>query len=156
MLGKIEGRRRRGQQRMRRLDDITDSMDMGLSGLQKLVMDREAWCVAVNGAAKSQTLLSNWTELNWCEELTHLKRPWYWERLKVGGEGDDRGWYGWMASPTQRIWVWVNSGSWWWTGRHGMLQSMRSQRVSWLRDSTKLIKKAPYWRWFNWGILSHI
>ena len=58
-----------------------------------------------------------------------LKRPWCWERLKVGGEGDDRGWDGWMVSPTQWTWVWVDSGSWWWTGRPGMLQSMGSQRV---------------------------
>ena len=65
----------------------------------------------------------------WCEELTHWKRPWCWERLKTGGEGDDRGWDGWMASPTHWTWVWVNSGSWWWTGRPGMLQSMGSQRV---------------------------
>ena len=69
------------------------------------------------------------TLATWCEELTHLKRPWFWERLKVGGKGDDRGWDGWMASPTQWTWVWVNSGSWWWTGRPGVLQSMGSQRV---------------------------
>ena len=50
---------------------------------------------------------------NWCKELTHLKRPWCWERLKAGGEGDDRGWDGWMASPTWRTWVWVSSRSWW-------------------------------------------
>ena len=58
-----------------------------------------------------------------------LKRPWCWERLKAGGEGDDRGWDGWMASPTWWTWVWVSSGSSWWTGKPGMLQSMGSQRV---------------------------
>ena len=65
----------------------------------------------------------------WCEELTHLKRPWCWKRLKAGGEGDDRGWDGWMASPTRWTWVWGSPRSWWWTGRPGMLQSMGSQRV---------------------------
>ena len=68
------------------------------------------------------------TLATWCEELAHLKRPWCWERLKAGGKGDDRGWDGWMASPTQWTWVWVNSRSWWWTGRPGM-QSMGLQRV---------------------------
>ena len=65
----------------------------------------------------------------WCEELTHWKRPWCWERLKAGGEGDDRGWGGWMASLTQQTWVWASSQSWWWTGEPGVLQSMGSQRV---------------------------
>ena len=59
------------------------------------------------------------TLATWCEQLTHLKRPWCWERLRAGGEGDDRGWDGWMASLTQWTWVWVNSGSWWGTGRPG-------------------------------------
>ena len=70
----------------------------------------------------------------WCEELTHWKRPWLWERLKAGGEGDDRGWDGWMASPTQWTWVWVNSRSWWWTGRPGVLQSMGRKEL----DTTEL------------------
>ena len=57
------------------------------------------------------------------------KDPDAWERLKAGGEGGDRGWDGWMASPTQWTWVWVSFGSWWWTGKPGMLQTMGSQRV---------------------------
>ena len=64
-----------------------------------------------------------------CEELTHWKRPWCWEGVGAGGEGDDRGWDGWMASPTWWAWVWVKSGSWWWTGRPGVLQFIGSQRV---------------------------
>ena len=67
------------------------------------------WCWSWN----SDTLAT------WCEELTHLKRPWCWGRLKAEGEGDDRGWDGWMAAPTQWTWVWVNYWSWWWTRRRG-------------------------------------
>ena len=65
----------------------------------------------------------------WCEELTHLKRPGCWKRLKAGGEGADRGWDGWMAPPTRWTWVWASSGSWWWIGKTGVLQSIGLQRV---------------------------
>ena len=89
------------------------------------------WCWSWN----SNTLST------WCKELTHWKRP--FKRLKAGGEEDDRGWDSWMAPPTWWIWVWVNSGSWWWTGKPGMLQSMGLQRVghawaelSWLTQHT--------------------
>ena len=94
--------------------------------LQDLNIHWKDWCWSWN----SNTLAS------WCEELTHLKRPWCWERLRAGREEDDRGWDGWMASPTQWTWVWVNSRIWWWTGRTGMLQSMESQRVAhdWATD----------------------
>ena len=58
-----------------------------------------------------------------------LEKTWCWETLRAGGEGDERGWNGWMASPTQRTWIWVNSRSWWWTGRLGMLRFMGLERV---------------------------
>ena len=78
-----------------------------------------------------------------CEELTHWKRLWCWEGLGAGGEGDNRGWDGWIASLTRWTWVWVNSRRWWWTGRPGMLRFMGSQRVGhdW---ATEL-------NWLNWG-----
>ena len=69
------------------------------------------------------------TLATWCEELAHWKRPWCWERLKAEGEGENRGGDGWMASLTWWTWVSASSGSRWWTGRPGVLQSMGSQRV---------------------------
>ena len=93
-------------------------------------------------------LLSHWkdwcwrwnsnTLATWGEELTHLKRPWCWERLRAGGEGDDRGWDGWMASPTRWTWIWLNSGSWmdreaWCAAVHGVTKSW-----TWLSNWTEL------------------
>ena len=90
------------------------------------------------------------TLATWCKKLTHLKRPWCWERLRAGGEGDDRGWDGWMASPTQWTWVWVNSRSWWWTGRPGVLWSMGLQRVG--HDSVTELNwtELPILPWTRW------
>ena len=68
--------------------------------------------------------------------LKQKLRPWCWERLKAGGEGDHRGWEGWMASPTQWTWVWTSSGSWWRTGKPSLLQCMRLQSWTWLRNFT--------------------
>ena len=65
----------------------------------------------------------------WCKEQTHWKKPWCWERLKVGGRREDRGWDEWMVSLTWRTWVWASFGSWWWTGSPGMLESMGLQGV---------------------------
>ena len=83
----------------------------------------QSWIFIGRTDAEAETLAT------WSEELTHWKRPWCWERFKAGGEVDGRGWDGWMASPTRWTWVWASSGSWWWTGKPGMLQPTGSQRV---------------------------
>ena len=81
----------------------------------------QSWVLVGRTDVEAETLN---TLATWCEELTHLKRPWCWERLKAGGEGDNRGWDGGMTSLTQWTWVWVDSGSWWWTRRPGVLRFM--------------------------------
>ena len=78
------------------------------------------------------------TLATWCKELTPWKRPWFWERLKAGGWGNNRGWDGWMASLTQWTWVWASSGSWWWTGKPDVLQSMEQQSQTRLSNSAEL------------------
>ena len=87
------------------------------------------WCWSWN----SNTLATS------CDELTHWKRPWCWERLKAGGEGDNKGWDGWMASPTQWSWVWVNSGTWRWTGKPGLCCSPWGHKES---DTTEQLNWA--------------
>ena len=88
------------------------------------------WCWSWN----SNTLTT------WCKQLTHLKRPWCWERLTAGAERDDRRWDVWMAPPTQWTWVWASSGKWWRTGKPGVLQSMGLQRVghNWATEQQQL------------------
>ena len=103
------------------LESHLDSKEIQPVHLKELVLNIhwKDWCWNWN----SNTLAT------WYEELTHWKRPWCGERLKEGGKGDDRGWDGWMASSIRWTRVWVNSWSWWLTGRPGVLQCMGSQRV---------------------------
>ena len=103
----------------------------------------ELWCwrrlLRVPWTARRSVLGVNWkdwcwswnsnTLATWCKDLTHLKRLWCWERLRARGGGDYRGWDVWMVSPVQWTWVWVDSGSWWWTGRPGVLWFMGLQRA---------------------------
>ena len=108
--------------------------DQSSQSYRKLVLyvHWKDWCWSWN----SNTLAT------WCKGLTDWKRPWRWERLKVGGEGGNRGWDGWMASLTWRTRVWANSGRWWRTGKPGVLQSMGSQRLGY-----NLVTEQQYWRW---------
>ena len=98
------------------------------------------------------------TLATWCKELTHWKRPSCWERLKAGGEGDNRGWDGWMASPTRWTWVWASSGSWWRTGKPGMLQSIGSQRVrqDWATEQNWKIQQGLLWWSCGWDSSSPV
>ena len=111
----------------------------------------------VNPKRKKSVLNIHWKDWcwswssTWCEELTHLRRLWCWERLKAGGEGDDRGWDGWVASLTQWTWVWASSRSLWWTGKPGVLQSMCKEldMTEWL-DLTELNWNPKPYVLFSW------
>ena len=107
--------------------------------------DSESWIFESMEKLNYRMLIWGWswnskTLTTWCKELTHWKRPRCWERLKTGGEGDDRGWDGWMASLTQWTWVWVSSESWQWTGEPGVLQSKGSQKVrhDWVTELNRI------------------
>ena len=119
--------------------DCKEIQPVHSKGDQPLGFLWKEWCWSWN----SSTLATS------CEELTHWKRLWCWEGLRAGREGDDRGWDGWMALLTRWTWVWVNSRSWWWTGRPGMLQFMGSQRVGhdWATELnwTELIELLHLW-----------
>ena len=112
----------------------------------------QSWLFIGRTDAEAQTS----TLATWCEELTHWKRPWCWEGLGAGGEGGDRGWDGWMASPTQWAWMWVNSRSWWWTGKSGVLQFTGLQRVGhdWETELTKLNWSTVYFSWFHLPVVT--
>ena len=97
-----------------------------------LYIHRKDWCRSWS----SNTLAI------WCKELTHWKRPWCWETLTAGGEGDNRGWDGWMASPMWWPWVWVGSGSWWW------------DREAWACCSLQGCKELDMTEWWNWTELN--
>ena len=105
------------------------------------------FCHYPSNMDRVETSLLNriYTLATWCKELAHWKRPWCWERLKAGGEGDDRGWDGWMASLTRWTWVWANSRRWWWTGRPGVLQSMELQIVGhdWVTEQQQGFSSTP-------------
>ena len=106
-------------------------LDIKILGPQLgIAKGNQSWILNIHWKDWCWSWSSN-TLATWCEELTHWKRPWCWERLKAGGEGDNRGWDGWMASLTRWTWVWASSGSWWWTGRPGVLQSIGSQLRNW-------------------------
>ena len=156
---------------------------MGLTGIishSRMPMYMLLWKTCWNHETDFPKGFRNWefnSFITSCEELTHWKRLWCWEGLGAGGEGDDRGWDGWMASLTRWTWVWLNSGRWWWTGRPGVLWFMELQRVGhdWATElnwielkkgnpqnssldvGTLLNKNTPIiWRFFSLGCLGSL
>ena len=104
----------------------------------------QSWIFIGRTEAEAETPV---TLATWCEELTQLKRPWFWERLKMGGERDDRGWDGWMASPTQWTWVCMKSGSWWGTGglvycdSWGHKETDTTEGLNWIESIINEVKR---------------
>ena len=141
---------------MSQLPDCTNASSQGLNGMHRVSAPSERTdeqqipldtSTVTQGWRLILCILSPETRtFQFIQQL--MKRPWCWERLKAGGEGADRGWDGWMASPTQRTWVWVDSGSWWWTGRPGVLQSMGLQRVTTSKDTTERLN------WTEWRFIT--
>ena len=143
---KIKRRLLLGRKAMTNLDSVLKSRDITLNWCFWTVVLEKT--LRVPWTARRSILNIFWKDLGWSwssntlaiwsEELTHWKRPWCCKRLNAGGEGDNREWDGWMALPTQWTWVWASSGSWWWTGKPGMLQSMELQSWTRLSDWTDL------------------
>ena len=122
---------------------LKDIKPVNPKGNQSLNIHWKDWCWSWN----SNTLAT------WCEELTPWKRAWCWERSKAGGEGDNRGWDGWMASLTQWTWVWASWGSWWWIGKPGVLQSMgsdRTEQLNWTEGSCAMSEAGGWYDRLLW------
>ena len=114
-----------------RLSDWTEHSTLRKGSFNNYI-DNQSVLKEISPGCSLEGMMLSWNSSSLatsCEELIHWKRLWCWEGLGAGGEGDDRRWDGWIASPTQWTWVWVNSGRWWWTGRPGVLWFMGSQRV---------------------------
>ena len=121
------------------------NIGMGCHVLLQEIFPTQIKPTSLASLAFSRVFFTTSTLATSCEELTHWKRLWCWEGLGAGGEREDRGWDGWMASLTQWTWVWVNSGSWWGTGRPGLLRFMGSQRVGhdWATDLIWVLTGKP-------------
>ena len=130
-LGKIDSKRRRGWQRIIWLDNSTDSRTLIWANSRTMNPSMLQSMGSLRVGHDWATSFSFFTFMHWRRKWqpTPVFLPEESQGWGAGGEGDDRGWDGWMASPTWWIWVWVNSGSWWWAGRPGLLQFMESQRV---------------------------
>ena len=119
------------------------------------------WTICISDCIswRKSVLNVHWKDWCWssntlttcCEGRTHWKRPWCWERLKTGGEGDNRGWDGSVASPARWTWIWASSRSWWWTGKPGVLQSMGSQKAghNWATELNLTVNHACLVSWLR-------